>query len=94
MNAAALLLVKAELGKLRHKGALTTDQFQLLKTRAKYGVVTDVEKWESNKLTASDRRILIAQWTGEAAKKIDSDIAYRKRPFREDGAGDDGRWQR
>ena len=41
MNAAALLRVKAELGKLRHKGALTTDQFQLLKTRAKHGVVTD-----------------------------------------------------
>ena len=41
MNAAALLRVKAELGKLRHKGALTTNQFQLLKTRAKHGVVTD-----------------------------------------------------
>ena len=41
MNAAALLRVKAELGKLRQKGALTTDQFQLLKTRAKHGVVTD-----------------------------------------------------
>ena len=41
VNAAALLRVKAELGKLRHKGALTTDHFQLLKTRAKHGVVTD-----------------------------------------------------
>ena len=41
MNAAALLRVKADLGNLRHKGALTTDQFQLLKTRAKHGVVTD-----------------------------------------------------
>ena len=41
MNAAALPGVKAELGKLRPKGALTTDQFQLLKTRAKHGVVTD-----------------------------------------------------
>ena len=40
-NAAALLRVKAELGKLRHKGALTTEQFQLLKARAKHGVVTD-----------------------------------------------------
>ena len=32
MNAAALLGIKAELGKLKHKGALTTEQFQLLKT--------------------------------------------------------------
>ena len=41
MNAAALHRVKAELGKLRHKGALTTEQFKLLKARAKHGVVTD-----------------------------------------------------
>ena len=40
MNAAALLGIKAELGKLRHKGALTTEQFQLLKTRTKDGAVT------------------------------------------------------
>ena len=40
MNAAALLGIKAELGKLRHKGALTTEQFQLLKTRTKDGTVT------------------------------------------------------
>ena len=45
----------------------------------------NVEKWESNKLTASDRRILITQWTGEAAKKIDSDTAYRKRLFEKTG---------
>ena len=32
MNAVALLGIKAELGKLKHKGALTTEQFQLLKT--------------------------------------------------------------
>ena len=32
MNAAALLGIKAVLGKLGHKGALTTEQFQLLKT--------------------------------------------------------------
>ena len=32
MNAAAFLGIKAELGKLRHKGALTTEKFQLLKT--------------------------------------------------------------
>ena len=40
MNAAALLDIKAELGKLRHKGALTTEQFQLLKARTKDGTVT------------------------------------------------------
>ena len=34
MNAAALLRVKAELGKLRHKGALTTYQFQLLEDQS------------------------------------------------------------
>ena len=31
MNAAALLGIKTQLGKLRHKGALTTEQFRLLK---------------------------------------------------------------
>ena len=41
MNAAALLSIKAELGKLRHKGALTTEQFQLLKARTKDGTVTE-----------------------------------------------------
>ena len=41
MNAAALLGIKAELGKLRHKGALTTEQFQLLKTRTKDGAATE-----------------------------------------------------
>ena len=40
MNAAALLGMKAELGKLRHKGALTTE-FQLFKTRTKDGAVTE-----------------------------------------------------
>ena len=41
MNAAALLGIKAKLGKLRHKGALTTEQFQLLKTRTKDSAVTE-----------------------------------------------------
>ena len=175
MNAAALLGIKAELGKLRHKGALTTEQFQLLKTRTKDGAVTesllgvlnqawtlrcdgtldegeyaedienaisempppsrsstaaasalasqaqsappaaplhaaaaskaekrkssalakaaegspniqlDVERWESNKLTALDRRVLITQWVGEAAKQIDSDIRYHRRLFEKTG---------
>ena len=41
MNVVALLGIKAELGKLRHKRALTTEQFQLLKTRTKDGAVTE-----------------------------------------------------
>ena len=45
----------------------------------------DVELWESNKLTASDRRILITQWTGRAAEKIDSDIKTRTRLFEKAG---------
>ena len=35
MKGAALVGIKAELGKLRHKGALTTEQFELLKARTK-----------------------------------------------------------
>ena len=45
----------------------------------------NIEKWESNKLTASDRRILITQWTGEATKQIDRDIRYRRRLFEKTG---------
>ena len=41
MNAAALLGIKVELGKLRHKGALITEQFQLLRARTKDGTVTE-----------------------------------------------------
>ena len=45
----------------------------------------NVERWESNKLTASDRRVLITQWVGGAAKQIDSDIRYRRRLFEKTG---------
>ena len=45
----------------------------------------NVERWKSNKLTASDRRVLITQWVGEAAKQIDSDIRYRRRLFEKTG---------
>lgn len=46
-----------------------------------------VELWESNKLTASQRRVLITQWVGEAAKKIDVDmgVEYRRRLFEKTG---------
>ena len=40
-NAAALLGIKTGLGKLRHKEALTTEHFQLLKARTKDGTVTE-----------------------------------------------------
>ena len=40
MNAATLLGIKAELGKLRHKGPLATEQFHLLKIITKDGAVT------------------------------------------------------
>ena len=45
----------------------------------------NVERWESNQLTASDRRVLITQRVGEAAKQIDSDIRYRRRLFKKTG---------
>ncbi|CAN0033077.1 unnamed protein product, partial [Pylaiella littoralis] len=45
----------------------------------------NVERWESNKLTASDRRILLTQWIGRAAKKLDSDMRYRRRLFEKTG---------
>ena len=44
-----------------------------------------VELWESNKLTASDRLILITQRTGRAVDKIDSDIKNRTRLFEKTG---------
>ena len=40
MNAVALLGIKAELGRLRYKGVLTTEHFQPLKARTKDGTVT------------------------------------------------------
>ena len=41
MDAAAVLSVKTRLASLKHTGALTTDQFQLLKAQAEEGLVTD-----------------------------------------------------
>ncbi|CAM9991965.1 unnamed protein product [Pylaiella littoralis] len=53
----------------------------------------NVERWESNKLTASDRRILLTQWIGRTAKKPDSDMRYRRRLFEKTGlASDDSGW--
>ncbi|CAN0327885.1 unnamed protein product, partial [Hapterophycus canaliculatus] len=68
----------------------------------------NVERWESNRLTVSDRRILFTQSVGRAAEKIDRDISYRRRLFEKTGlsmtedGSDDGlinlegvpRWER
>ena len=46
-----------------------------------------MELWESHRLTASPRRILITQWVGEAAKKVDVEmgVEYHRRPFDKTG---------
>ena len=41
----------------------------------------NVEKWDTNKLSASDRRILLTHWVGDAVAKVDSDQLYRRRLF-------------
>ena len=41
MDVAAVHSVETRLASLKHTGALTTDQFQLLKAQAKAGLVTD-----------------------------------------------------
>lgn len=56
-------LVKVQLAKELNTWVLNGDKLEL---------------WESNKPTASDRRILITQWTGRPVEKIDSDIKYRR----------------
>ena len=55
-----------------------------------------VDLWESNKLTVSQRGILITQWVGEAAKKIDVEmgVEYRRRLFEKDWPGDNRRLKR
>eukprot|EP00903_Cladosiphon_okamuranus_P011389 g10732.t1 len=56
----------------------------------------NIERWESNDLTASDRRVLITQWVGSAMQKLDDREEYRFRLFEKcgmamtvDGSGDD-----
>lgn len=56
----------------------------------------NIERWESNKLTASDRRVLTTQWVGAAMQKLDEREEYRFRLFEKcgmamtvDGSGDD-----
>ena len=56
----------------------------------------NIERWETASLTASDRRVLITQWTGAAMAKLNSNQGYRHRLFEKcgmamtvDGSGDD-----
>ena len=60
------------------------------------GQADNLEKWESNKLTASDRRVLITQWVGPATYIVDNRPDYRFRLFEKcgmamtvDGSGDE-----
>ena len=60
------------------------------------GQADNLEKWESNKLTASDRRVLITQWVGPAMNIVDNRPDYRFRLFEKcgmamtvDGSGDE-----
>ena len=60
------------------------------------GQADNLEKWESNKLTASDRRVLITQWMGPAMDIVDNRPDYRFRLFEKcgmamtvDGSGDE-----
>ncbi|CAB1106728.1 unnamed protein product [Ectocarpus sp. CCAP 1310/34] len=56
----------------------------------------NIERWETASLTASDRCVLITQWTGAAMAKLNSNQGYRHRLFEKcgmamtvDGSGDD-----
>ena len=42
-------------------------------------------KWDTNKLYASDRRILLTHWVGDAVAKVYSDQLYRRRLFEKTG---------
>ena len=61
-------LFMVHVGKVLDKWLLDSDHVELL---------------ESNKLTASHCKLLITQWVGEAAKKIEvkKGVEYRRRPF-------------
>ena len=45
----------------------------------------NVEKWDTNKLSSSDRRVLLTHWVGEAVAKLDSDQLYRRHLFDKTG---------
>lgn len=45
----------------------------------------NAKRWDSNKLSAGDRRILLTHWVAEAVAQIDAQDAYRKRLFPKTG---------
>lgn len=47
----------------------------------------NLEKWENGKITASERRVLITHWVGEAAKKVYSDKETIRRFMQRGEAG-------
>ncbi|CAN0499717.1 unnamed protein product, partial [Laminaria digitata] len=56
----------------------------------------NLERWESNALTASDRRVLLAKWVATAVDTVDNRAGYRFRlfektgsPMTADGTGDE-----
>ena len=54
----------------------------------------NVGTWDTNKLFASDRRILLTHWVGDAVAKVDSDQLYRRRLCEKNWACDDSRRHR
>ena len=45
----------------------------------------NVKKSDTNKLSSSDRRVLLTHWVGEAVAKLDMDQLYRRRLFEKTG---------
>ena len=67
MGAAAVLSVQTRLASLKHVSALTTDQFQLLKARAKKGLVTDQVFENLNQ--GSGNCGVMARWTRASTRR-------------------------
>ena len=44
-----------------------------------------MKKWDTNKLSSSDCRVLLAHWVGEAVAKLGADQLYRRRLFETTG---------
>ena len=44
-----------------------------------------METWDTNKLSSSDRRVLLTHWVGEAVAKLDSDQLHRGHLFEKTG---------
>ena len=46
----------------------------------------NLERWESNALTASDRRVLLTKWVATAVDTVDNRAGYRFRLFEKTGS--------